>query len=173
MKKILPVDFFARPAPVVAEELLGKYIVTHIDTKPTGFMIVETEAYEGVDDLASHASRGLTPRTTVMFGPPGHFYVYLIYGIHQMVNVVTHKKGIPSAVLIRGVEGASGPGRVTKFLNITKAHNTLKAAKKTGVWFEDRGVGANASEIKRTPRIGVEYAGPHWSQKPWRFVLTP
>lgn len=172
MQKVLTETFFARPATIVAEELLGKYIVTIINNKPTGFMIIETEAYEGFDDQASHAARGLTPRTKVMFGRAGRFYVYLIYGLHQMLNVVTHSEGVPSAVLIRGIKGICGPGRVTKFLSITKAHNALAASKETGVWFEDRGVKVLIQEIVTTPRIGVEYAGPVWSQKLWRYVYA-
>ena len=124
MCTVLPIDFFARPAPLVAQELLGKYLVTIIDTKPVGFMIVETKAYEGVKDLASHASKGVTPRAKIMFGPAGYFYVYLIYGMHHMLNVVTHTDGIPSAVLIREIEGVSGPGRVAKLLSINKSLNT-------------------------------------------------
>ncbi len=170
MQKVLPKTFFARPAPVVAEELLGKYIVTIINNKPKGFMIVETEAYEGFEDLASHAARGVTPRTKVMFGPAGRFYVYLIYGLHHMLNVVTQYEDIPSAVLIRGITGVHGPGKVAKFLAITIELNTRTASKNTGVWFADGGVIVPTKHIIKTPRIGIEYAGPIWSKKPWRFL---
>lgn len=134
-------------------------------------MITEVEAYEGLDDRASHASRGKTPRNAVMFGPPGRWYVYLVYGMHEMLNVVTGSEGHPGAVLIRGVEGIEGPGRLTKQLSITRALNTKTAAPESGVWIEDRGVDVAPARILKTPRIGVAYAGEEWAGKPWRFVL--
>src|SRR3989338_6335159 len=97
-------EFFNRKTLLVARELLGKYLVRKIGNKTIRAKIVETEAYCGPDDLACHASRGLTPRTKVMFGPPGHAYVYLIYGMYHCLNIVTEKKRWPAAVLIREVE---------------------------------------------------------------------
>lgn len=136
-------------------------------------MITETEAYEGIDDLASHASRGMTPRIKIMFGPAGYFYMYLIYGLHHMLNIITHYKGIPSAVLLRSVQGVAGPGRLTRTLDITKKCNTQLVAKKSGLWVEDRGIIVAQSEIVKTPRLGVAYAGSLWSQKLWRYVYVP
>ena len=121
----------------------------------------------------SHASKGRTKRTEVMFGPPGHWYIYLIYGMYRMLNVVTGEDGYPSAVLIRAVEGISGPGRLTKSFKITGDINTLPASPATGLWIEDRGVRIDPRRIRKTSRIGVDYAGPVWAKKEWRFIYTP
>jgi DNA-3-methyladenine glycosylase len=106
-----------------------------------------------------------------MFEDGGRWYVYLVYGMHWMLNIVTETKDRPSAVLIRGTDKARGPARVTKLLKIDKRFNGLLAAKKSGLWIEDRGIKIKDSEIKKGPRIGVDYAGPVWSKKPWRFYL--
>lgn len=135
-------------------------------------MITETEAYTGENDRACHAFKGRTKRTEVLYGKAGHWYVYLIYGIYDMLNIVTEQEGFPSAVLIRGIEGYSGPGKLTKGLGITRVYNTLSAHKKTGLWIEDRGVSIESNNILITPRIGVEYAGEEWAMKPYRFVLN-
>jgi DNA-3-methyladenine glycosylase len=134
------------------------------------FTITETEAYEGPGDLASHASHGRTPRTAAMFGPPGRLYVYLIYGMYDMLNIVTGPDGHPGAVLIRGVRGISGPGRLTRALAIGKDMSTKKLGRAAGLWIEDSEK-IPSRKILRTPRIGVNYAGPVWSQKRYRFVL--
>lgn len=170
--QLLEASFFARPAPVVARELLGKNLLRRTQDRTEAFTITETEAYEGSGDLASHASKGRTARSTVMFGPPGHFYVYLIYGLHHMLNVVTQIEGVPSAVLIRGLSQLPGPGRLTRALAITKALNAQPALEASGLWFEDRGLIVADSQVLITPRIGVDYAGPHWAAMPWRFVLA-
>ena len=167
--KILDADFFARKTLAVARDLIGMYLVTTEGGRSRAFRITETEAYVGPHDLASHSSKGRTKRTEVMFGHPGTFYIYLIYGMYWMLNVVTEQHGFPSAVLIRGVEGFSGPGRVTKALGITNSIQAAPASKKTGIWFEDRGDAK--PKIVRTARIGVDYAGPVWSKKPYRFVI--
>lgn len=172
MKKVLPTSFFNRPAPVVAEDLLGKYVVRRFDGCEKALVIVETEAYEGIEDLASHASKGRTARTEVMFGPPGVFYIYLIYGMHYMLNVVTNRRDEPSAVLIRSVGEISGPGRLTKILSITKEFNALAATQESELWFEDRGDIVQKTNIVKSPRIGVDYAGDIWSKKLFRFVYT-
>jgi DNA-3-methyladenine glycosylase len=174
MKKVLKEKFFARPAPLVAEDLLGKFLVRKINgIEKTFSMITETESYDGIDDLASHASKGKTARTEVMFGPAGRIYVYLIYGMYFMLNIVTGEENHPSAVLIRSTNNYSGPGRLTKGLSINKELNAVVASPSTGLWFEDRGVKVNKKEIEYTPRIGVEYAGNIWSKKLWRFVYNP
>ncbi len=171
MKKILRKNFFNRPAPEVARDLLGKYLVREIGGKQTAYMIVETEAYDSTDDLASHASKSRTERNEVMFGEPGIFYAYLVYGMHTMLNVVTGKKDHPGAVLIRGLQNISGPGTLTKALGIGREVNKLPAFPKSGLWFEDGGEIVAQKNIKKTPRIGVAYAGPVWSKKLWRFVI--
>lgn len=157
----------------MAPDLIGKYLVREIDGVQSAYMITETEAYEGTDDRASHASRGRTKRTEVMFGKAGVWYVYLIYGMYQMLNIVTGDDGYPSAVLVRGVTSANGPGRLTKRLSITGDMNTLPASRASRLWIEDRGEQIYPDKIKKTPRIGVDYAGPVWAQKEWRFVYTP
>lgn len=167
---ILKGKFFERSAIVVARTLLGKYLVRKHHGKIIALMITETEAYDGPLDLASHASKGRTARTEVMFGDSGIWYVYLIYGMYDMLNIVTGPRDYPAAILIRGVEGIHGPGKLTRELGITRALNTKPATIKTGLWIEDRCYEAMPHSIERTPRIGVGYAGP-WAKKPWRFVL--
>lgn len=141
-------------------------------------MITEVEAYTGPEDLASHAARGRkTARTAVMFGHAGRWYVYFTYGMHWLVNIVTGKEGHPAAVLIRavrlrspqGVLGVSGPARVAKTFRVDGSFTGIPAQKRYGLWVEDRGV--RVSQIVRTPRVGVNYAGPIWAKKPYRFVL--
>ncbi len=171
MRRILKQNFFNRDTKVVAKDLLGKFLVRKIKGKEIYAMITETEAYDGPKDLASHASKGRTKRTEVMFGYPGYFYVYLCYGMHYMLNVVVGKKDYPAAVLIRGVDKAVGPGRVTKFLKTDKELNGKSAILKSDLWFEDRGVKIPKNKIIRTPRIGVDYAGPIWSMKKFRFLV--
>ena len=170
--RIVQPDFFDRPAAQVARDLLGKQLVRRRGRAVVSSMVTETEAYEGPHDLACHAARGRTTRTDTMFGPPGTLYVYLIYGIHWMLNVVTGEAGYPAAVLIRGMEAASGPGRVTSALRIDRALNGKVAGEATGLWFEDVGRKLPPRSVVRTPRIGVNYAGPVWSAKQLRFVLS-
>ena len=134
-------------------------------------MITETEAYTGPDDLACHAAKGRTARTDVMFGSPGYFYVYFVYGMHWMLNVVTREEGYPAAVLIRAVDGISGPARLTKHFQIDGALNAKPSARSTGLWIEDRGIIIRPRDIMKMPRIGVDYAG-EWAEKPYRFLLS-
>jgi len=169
--RILLPSFFERPALVIARELLGKYLVRRFNGVSSAHMITETEAYIGPQDLASHASKGLTPRTKIMFGTAGHFYVYFTYGMHWMLNIVTDKQDYPAAVLIRGLEDISGPARLTKSLKIDKALNGASAVRRSGLWIEDRGAVIPARHIRRTPRVGVAYAGK-WAEKPYRFLLV-
>lgn len=133
-------------------------------------MITEVEAYCGPEDKASHASRGRTPRTEVMFGKPGCWYVYLIYGMHYCVNMVTEQKDYPAAILIRGIEGVSGPGRVTKYFDVNKQFNAKRATRASGLWIEDRGVILKPRQIGRGKRIGVDYAGK-WKERKWKFYI--
>jgi DNA-3-methyladenine glycosylase len=168
--RVLEASFFARPALIVARELLGKVLVRRLAGREVACTISETEAYTGPNDLACHGSKGRTPRTEVMFGPAGCWYVYFIYGIHWMLNVVTDDVGHPAAVLVRGAEPWIGPARLTKALAIDKRLNGATAAPDSGLWIEDRGIRAPRRRIRRTPRIGVDYAGP-WADKPYRFVF--
>lgn len=196
-RKILSKKFFNRPTLIVAKELLGKYLVRTQHSlirankrvlrrhKTEAFMITEVEAYDGFKDKASHARHGKEKRGKLMFGPPGVWYVYFTYGMHFMLNVTTREEGYPGAVLIRGVEGINGPGRVTKALGIAKELNGKIANRKTGLWIEDRRAikknnkysiinSQGKKEIYRvikTPRIGIDHAGPVWKNKKLRFVL--
>jgi len=146
---------------------------TRANGEATRHVITEVEAYNGVDDLASHASRGRTVRTEVMHRPGGIWYVYLCYGVHEMLNLVVGPEDFPAAVLIRGLHDISGPGRLTKRLEIGRAMNRKPAAELTGLHLEDEGFDVPKKWIQRTPRIGVDYAGPVWSKKPWRFTVDP
>jgi DNA-3-methyladenine glycosylase len=182
MRKVLPCYFFNQPTLSVARGLLGKYIVRRWRNGEIALMITEVEAYDGPRDLASHASHGRTPRTEIMFGEAGYFYVYFVYGMHWLVNVVAGRKDYPAAILIRaGIcmdqkTGkkvlVSGPARFTKFLRITGAQNGKLADKKTGLWFEDRGMKIKNRNIVASKRIGVDYAGTVWKNKLYRFNLT-
>jgi len=168
----LPRDFFDRPADRVARELLGcRLAMRGRDGRVSRHVVCETEAYLGAHDLACHGSRGVTPRTAVMFGPAGVWYVYLCYGLHWMLNVVTGDEGVPAAVLIRGVGGHVGPGRLTRALGIDRGFDGRPAARATGLWFEP-GRPVPPRLVGRTPRIGVGYAGA-WAAKPLRFVVDP
>jgi len=153
----------------VAPDLIGKYIVRQVEGVQTAYRIVETEAYRGEEDLACHASRGRTPRTDVMYRSGGLVYVYLIYGMYQMLNFVTAHENEPQAVLIRGVEGVVGPGRVTKLLQIDKSFYAEDLSTSTRLWVEDRG--EPAPKIKTGKRVGIDYAGA-WKNKLWRFTAN-
>jgi len=170
MSKRLPRKFYTQPTLKVAKQMLGKYIIRKIGRKKLVGRIVETEAYIGPEDKASHASRGLTERNKVMFGEAGHWYVYFTYGMHWMLNIVTGPKGYPAAVLIRGVRDVNGPARVTKKLKINGSFNGKVAVKKSGLWIEDRGV--RVKKFKRTARVGIDFAGPYWAKRKYRFVLV-
>lgn len=170
--KILTREHWAeRGAVRHARGLLGKYLVRSGEGGTTAHMITEVEAYDGEHDLACHARAGRTARTEVLYAASGVWYVYLCYGIHEMLNLVVGPEDWPSAVLIRGVEGIPGPGRVTKRLGIDRKLNCRLAGEESGLWIEDRGVRVPRSAVTATPRIGVDYAGPIWAGKPWRFVL--
>ncbi len=133
------------------------------------FTVTETEAYLGPHDLACHSRGGRTRRTEVMFGQPGTLYVYLVYGLHLMLNVVTGPEGCAAAVLIRSAGNTHGPGRLGRALSLTTDLNGKAASPGTGLWFEHRGIVAR--RITTAPRIGVGYAGPRWSRRKLRFTL--
>ena len=170
MRKTLTKNFFNRPTLVVTEKLLGKFLVRRKGKKEESYMITEVEAYDGFKDRASHGSRGRNKRSEMMFGPPGYWFVYLTYGMYWMMNVVTGAKGYPAAVLIRGVSEISGPGKLTRNLKIDKKLNNKLISKKNGLWIEDRGV--RNIKFKRTPRIGIDFAGPYWAKRKYRFLLV-
>ncbi|HVT36977.1 MAG TPA: DNA-3-methyladenine glycosylase [Nevskiaceae bacterium] len=171
----LPREFYDRDTVQVARELLGKLLVHRVDGVERVGRIVETEAYLGPHDQAAHSSRGLTPRTKIMFGPPGHVYVYLVYGMHFCMNLVTQREGMASAVLLRALEPVQhlalrtqGPALLCKAMGVTLAHNGMDA---TG---RELFVAAPAQPqrlvIVRRPRIGVDYAG-HWARRLLRFYI--
>jgi DNA-3-methyladenine glycosylase len=167
----LPASFFRRPAVTVARELVGMSLVRLRGQAQVVSLVTETEAYEGTHDLASHSSRGRTKRTEVMFGAAGRFYIYRVYGLHWMLNIVTGNPGEAAAVLIRGLEGVSGPGRVAAALAIDASLNGRPVGRKAGLWFEIPH-SKSKPRVTRTPRIGVDYAGPVWAAKKLRFVLS-
>ena len=167
MKK-LPLDFFKRDVLDVAPELLGKYLVRKTPEKTFRLTITEVEAYRGEEDLACHASKGRTKRTEIMYSQGGYLYVYLIYGMYWMLNIVTGPENFPQAVLIRGVEGFNGPGKLTGNLNIEKSFQGENLSTSERIWIESNDESFN---YITTPRIGINYAGEIWKNKPWRFLL--
>lgn len=173
MNKVVSPEYFAtKDAVAFAPWLLGKILVrTRLDGEATRHLITETEAYNGPDDKACHASKGRTTRTEVMFRPGGVWYVYLCYGVHEMLNLVVGSEDFPAAVLIRGLHDVSGPGRLTKRLGIDRKLNGLLAEPVAGLHVEDDGRIVPKKCIQTTARIGVDYAGPIWAKKPWRFTL--
>jgi DNA-3-methyladenine glycosylase len=174
MSRIIAVEEVQRRATVAcARWLLGKYLVRrHATGGMEARLITEVEAYSGERDLACHARAGRTARTEALYAAGGIWYVYLCYGIHEMLNLVVGPPDWPAAVLIRGVEGISGPGRVTKHFGIDRRLNRALADPASGLWLEDRGVRVPRASVAATARIGVDYAGETWAKKPWRFVLT-
>jgi DNA-3-methyladenine glycosylase len=194
----IPRTFYLRTDVTgIARELLGKYLCTRFEGIVTSGMIIETEAYEGITDRASHAFGGrFTGRTEVMYRKGGLAYVYLCYGIHSLFNIVTNQEGIPHAVLIRGIRPKDGiktmlsrtgnpvltsvtgcgPGKVSKLLGIHYSVSGMDLCRKPtdskepAIWLEDRGVEIEEEEILSATRIGVDYAGKD-STLPYRFVL--
>jgi len=179
-------SFYEQPTIEVARQLLGKYLIRKHPDGTTVGRIVETEAYIGPQDKACHASRGRTPRTEIMFGRAGHAYVYMIYGFHYMLNIVTEAADFPAAVLIRAVEPleglslmqsrrqterlrslASGPGKLCRAFAIDRTLNGNDVCGKV-LYLDDHG--EPAPKVVTTPRIGVDYAGK-WKHKPWRFLI--
>lgn len=165
--KRLENSFFLQDALQVAPFLIGKYIVRKLSSgEVIKFMITETEAYRGEEDMACHASKGLTERTKIMYDRGGNIYVYLVYGMHWMLNIVTGEINEPQAVLIRSVKDIKGPGRLTKKLEIEGSFYGEDLSVSERIWIEE---GDKNLQIKKTPRIGIDYAG-EWKNKLWRFV---
>jgi len=174
-RRILPSKYFDRSTLVVARSLVGKYLVRKNGKGTIAGKIVEVEAYVGPHDKACHASKGRTPRTDVLFGPPGISYVYLIYGMYHCLNVVTEEAEYPAAVLIRAVEIdgelIDGPGRLCRALDVDRSLNRIDMTSGVQLWFEDRGTKISRGKIGTFPRIGVGYAGA-WAKKPYRFRIA-
>jgi DNA-3-methyladenine glycosylase len=167
--KRLSKDFYTRDVLEVAPDLPGKILVIKLADKSFGrFKITEVEAYRGSEDKACHASKGRTSRTEIMFQEGGRLYIYLIYGMYWMLNIVTADNNIPQAVLIRGVEGFNGPGKLTKSLGIDKSFYGEDLVLSDRIWVEDSGI---IHSIKNGPRIGIDYAGEYWKTRPWRYFL--
>ncbi len=167
---VLTGDFFERSTSTVAEEIIGKFLCRNIDGHVYALPINEVEVYDGFDDKASHAHCGKTQRNSIMFDDPGFWYIYLCYGVHWLLNIVTGQRNYPAAVLIRGAGSISGPGKLTKALSINKNNNNTIAAPKSKLWIEDRNLIISKSNIKRTPRIGINNAGTVWKNKNLRFL---
>ena len=169
---VLPQEYFKRPATELAPALLYKLLCRRL---PDGTVlrrrIVETECYFGEEDTACHAHKGRTPRTDTLYQQGGIAYVYLCYGIHSLLNVVTGERDHPEAVLIRGVEDAVGPGRVTKAMGITCAENRLLLLPENGLWLEDDGT--LAPPYTASSRVGIDYAAEYDRKRPWRYCIKP
>ncbi len=161
-------DVFRQSAPDLAPQLLGKLLCRRVGRRVLRLRITETEAYYGEEDTACHANRGRTPRTAIMYADGGHAYVYLCYGIHELLNIVTGNEGFPEAVLVRGVVGHPGPGRLTRALQITRALNGEDLVHSRQLWLEDEGFRCACAV---SPRIGIGYASARDRARLWRFTV--
>ncbi len=184
---ILPREFYDRPTLQVARDLVGAHLVRLLNGMRLVGVITEAEAYIGQNDLGCHAKAGLTARTKVMFGPPGHAYVYFTYGNHWMLNVVTERAGFPAAVLIRAIHPLQGvqemarrrhgrdtlgPGKLTKALGITGADNGIDLTKRTSKLWIEAGQPVPNRAVTRGPRVGLNTVPEPWKSKPWRFLVS-
>jgi len=161
-------DFFSRDVLEVAPDLLGKVLIRRFDNgKLFTSQITEVEAYRGEEDKACHASKGRTSRTEIMYHPGGSVYVYLIYGMYWMLNFVTGDRNEPQALLIRGLNDITGPGRITRILEIGSDFYGEDLAGSERLWIEDAG---QQVAMQAGPRIGIDYAGEPWKTQPWRYV---
>ncbi len=165
---ILDKEYFSRPATELAKDLLGKWLCVRQGGEVLRRRITETECYFGEEDTACHAHKGRTPRTDTLYQAGGITYIYLCYGIHSLLNIVTGAKDHPEAVLIRGIEGACGPGRVTKALGLTTAQNRTPLCPQSGIWLEDDGT--PLSLFDALPRVGIDYAEKSDRERPWRYL---
>lgn len=183
---ILPRSFYNRPTLTVARELIGARLVRMDRGRKLVGLITETEAYISEKDLACHAKAGLTPRTAVMYGKPGHAYVYFTYGNHWMLNVVTEREGFPAAVLIRAIqpiEGAGimmkrragrdtfGPGKLTQAMRIGRRENQADLTESTSNLWIEAGIKVPNSLVTKSPRVGLNNTPEPWLSKPWRFKV--
>ena len=162
-------SFYRQDVLDLAPSLLGKSLyVVDSDGSLSEAIITETEAYRGGDDMACHASKGRTERTDIMFGDGGHVYMYLIYGMYWMLNVVSATAEIPQAVLIRGIGGTEGPGRLTRQLGLDASFKGEDLVTSNRIWI---GGGGLNPEFRAAPRVGIDYAGEPWISMPWRFLM--
>ena len=164
----LPKEFYFQSAETLAPLLLGKLICVQKGSEVFRYRITETECYQGEDDTACHAHKGKTPRTEIMYREGGYAYIYLCYGIHHLLNIVTGEREVPQAVLIRGVEQFPGPGRATKAMGITKEWNGEDLCTSERFWLEDDGV---VPVYETGKRIGIDYAEQKDRERPWRFWI--
>ena len=166
----LNTGFYQNDAVFIAEKLLGKGLVRVFeDGTIKKYLITETEAYLGEEDLACHASKGRTPRTEIMYAYGGKVYIYLIYGMYWMLNVVTGKENHPQAVLIRGIDNIIGSGKVGRELKMDKSFYGEDLLTSNRIWIEDSKV---ITDFRTLPRVGIDYAGDEWKNKLWRFFLN-
>lgn len=174
--QLLGPEFFARDTLKVAPDLLGKLVFRELDGRRYWGRLVEVEAYCGPEDRMAHSWRGLTPRTRPMFGPPGHAYVYVSYGMHRCLNFVTQPEGVPQAVLVRALEPGpglgrcSGPGLVCRELQIVDTELSGVALVPPDIYVMDDGYRPRPGAIAHTKRIGMDYSN-EWGHRPWRFCL--
>jgi DNA-3-methyladenine glycosylase len=183
---ILTREFYSRSTLKVARDLIGAQLVRILNGEKLSGLITETEAYISQKDLACHAKAGITPRTQVMFGEPGHAYVYFTYGNHWMLNVVTERVGFPAAVLIRAIqpiEGVDvmlerrngrdtfGPGKLCQALGISKSENGVDLTEPGGGLWIEAGVRVPNSFVTKGPRVGLNNTPEPWLSKPWRFLV--
>lgn len=190
LQSALPASFYQRPVIAIARDLLGKKLVRILDNRRVSGVICETEAYDGEQDQACHARSGRTQRNTVMYGNPGHAYVYFTYGMHWMLNCVCGPVDYPAAVLIRaliplegldmiasrreGIEEknwCSGPARLTRALSIDRQFNGCDLTNDKNELFIEDYRQIPDEHIQATPRIGIQYAGEPWVSLPWRFLI--
>ncbi|MCM1132707.1 MAG: DNA-3-methyladenine glycosylase [Ruminococcus flavefaciens] len=165
---VLTEKFFHRDAPEVAPELVGKIIVRTLDDgTEIRERIAEVEVYRGEEDKACHASKGRTKRTEILYGESGLIYVYLCYGMHWLMNVITGEKGQPQGILIRCGDVHNGPAKLTKYLQIDGSFNGEKICGNDKIRIEDDGF---VAKIKTAPRVGIDYAGEYWRNKKWRYI---
>ena len=184
----LPHEFYNRPTLTIARELLGTRLVRILGGVRLTGIITETEAYVGEEDLGCHAKSGQTRRNAVMFGPPGHAYVYFTYGMHWMLNAVTEREGFPAAVLIRAIEPVEGvdvicarrqgrdtlgPAKLTQALGVDEALNGADLCDPgSGLWI-GAGIPVDDSDIITGPRVGLYTVPEPWKSMPWRFRTSP
>ena len=161
-------DFYSQDVLQVAPALVGKVLCRALDSQILRGRITEVEAYRGEEDTACHARAGRTKRTETLYLPGGHAYVYLCYGIHHLLNVVTGPTDHPQAALIRGLATIPGPGRLTKAFRITLDHNRADLCASTQLWIEDDGY--LPARLDASPRIGIGYATQDDQERPWRFT---
>lgn len=172
---------FNLPTLRVARDLLGKFIVRRHRGRELAAMITEVEAYKGPRDRAAHTFGGRrTARVEPLYADGGTAYVYLVYGIHWLLNFSTAGAGTPEGVLIRGVltidrnraRLISGPGRVTAYLHIDRRLDHVDTTRSANMWVEDRGIRVPARRILAGPRVGIDYAGAYWANRRWRFWIA-